>query len=505
MKPLRQYIWKNYGLKANPFDTRALSLGTKSSLPIAQAFVGRDHNSRESTFVTNILSNPGGTCFVVEGAVGVGKTTFVNYHRDLWEREAEDKILTPEEEISVCDNWTAKDFLLNILETIIERITKLPSGEKYIQADSTLEEIYLLSRIYKNRIPNLGLNLYHVGASWGENETLNIPSMPEIKLLRYFRYLVQKIKEFGYSGLFLHLDNLELLRPSGVEKAQALFENLRDTLQTPNVYFAIVGYRGFFHEIIAPRERLKSIFFGRPILIHPLSKNEVQAVIERRYSLLKMQAVTLIPPFDIEFIDYLYDIYRGKIRFIMEAINTLVPFLSKTFPTTISSEKARIKLKEILTEELMESVTPQEYEILKAGMQQDYFTNNDICKAIKISAPNVTRALKKLQQNGLISYMRKEGRNLFYQVHEDVRIVLDRGQVALVSKYQSQSFSNTKKRAQKVLKSFSATTFTSVDYAQMAQVSIATARKDLKYLVENGIVIKKGTTKGTHYSMSDRV
>jgi len=77
-------------------------------------------------------------------------------------------------------------------------------------------------------------------------------------------------------------------------------------------------------------------------------------VIQQRYKLLRLPGIHFIPPFHNEFIDYLYDAYRGKIRFIMEAINTLAPFLAKNQPKTLPLAKARTKLQEILHDEIMD-------------------------------------------------------------------------------------------------------------------------------------------------------
>ena len=71
--------------------------------------------STESKLMTNFLRSTGGGRVVVEGDIGVGKTTFVNYHRDLWQTEAKTKLLTPAMEISVQRDWGMRELLLNVL------------------------------------------------------------------------------------------------------------------------------------------------------------------------------------------------------------------------------------------------------------------------------------------------------------------------------------------------------------------------------------------------------
>ena len=84
---LTQNLWERFGFRDNPYDTRALSLSPESALSVAEAFVGRGEKSNEWRLLTNFLRNPGGGCAVVEGDVGVGKTTFANFHRYLWEKD----------------------------------------------------------------------------------------------------------------------------------------------------------------------------------------------------------------------------------------------------------------------------------------------------------------------------------------------------------------------------------------------------------------------------------
>jgi len=252
-------------LKANPFNTRPLSLQRDTTdLPLREAFVGRGVDSRENIFITNILSNPGGACFVVEGEIGVGKTSFVNYHRSLWEQEAEDKLLTPKQEISVCRTWTLKEFLLNIIGALIERVRQLPSGPEICENDATLQEIYLLCSVHRGQSYQYGLNVLSVGFCVGKDESVNIPTIPEIQIIHYLRYLVEKIKTLGYVGAFIHLDNLELITREQIKETQLLFEDLRDTLQTSFKYLLCSYWLPwFFSRYYFTKGKTKKYFFWK--------------------------------------------------------------------------------------------------------------------------------------------------------------------------------------------------------------------------------------------------
>ena len=118
MHELTQNLWERYGFSANPFDTKALSLSDGALLSVSDAYVSRGKGSEAASVLTNFFRNPGGGRIVVEGEPGVGKTTFVNYHRHQWETEAADKLLTPATEISLQEHWGERDFLLNLLSAL---------------------------------------------------------------------------------------------------------------------------------------------------------------------------------------------------------------------------------------------------------------------------------------------------------------------------------------------------------------------------------------------------
>lgn len=76
---------------------------------------------------------------MVEGDVGVGKTTFVNYHRYLWENEAQDKLLTPSSEISLSGEVGVRDVLWSITGALLSRFVLL-KGSHWVQKRPVLRE-----------------------------------------------------------------------------------------------------------------------------------------------------------------------------------------------------------------------------------------------------------------------------------------------------------------------------------------------------------------------------
>jgi hypothetical protein len=421
---LSQNIWERYGFRGNPFDTRALSASAGALLPISEAFVGRGMESSESRLLTGMLRNPGGGCAVVEGEIGVGKTTFVNYHRYLWENEAGDKLLTPASEISVYGDWEVRDFLLSILSSVVGKLA-LVYGEKAIQDNPPLREIYLFNRVFLRRSFQVQASVLGSGAGFGQSTQVNVPTPSETQLHDYLIALVDEVRKKSYSGIFLHLNNLELLSLRDPQRTRTLFQEIRDILQIPNLYHVFVAQQGFFQEIITPLERVRSIFFGQPIMLPPLTKEQVLEAINKRYQILAANDKRFIRPVADDLIEYLYDLYSGKIRFIMDSVTTIISNLPQAVVQTLDSNSAREFLAGLVFERVRLQLTKQQWNVLREAVKLETFTNVEIATRLGQKPPNITKYFNALLAKNYIYPYRREGRRIMYRASEDVRVVRD--------------------------------------------------------------------------------
>ena len=83
---------------------------------------------------------------MVKGDIGVGKTTFVKFHRYLWENQAETKLLTPASEISVQRDWDGREFLLSVVGALAGRLA-LKMGQAAATKDELLTEVSALTGV----------------------------------------------------------------------------------------------------------------------------------------------------------------------------------------------------------------------------------------------------------------------------------------------------------------------------------------------------------------------
>lgn len=495
-------IWEFYGFQYNPFDTRALSPFSQTPLPIAQAFIPRLTDERATTVLANILASSGGMRLVVEGEIGVGKTTFVNYHRYLWHLAKERALFTTINEISLCPGWNVKDCLLNILANLLEALLQ-HRGEKFVKENKVFREILVLSKVLwesaKSFQGSVNLGFVGIGGGYGKQMSLLLPNMPEIQLLIYFQKMVEEIIKIGYRGVLLHLDNLELPSRSQPALTQQLFENLRDALQTSDVYSVVVGYKGFFYQIISPCERVRSVFFGYPITIAPLSLPEVLAVLEKRYELLAKNPNQFIRPVENELVEYLYQVYNGKIRFIMDAINSLVYQLSAGRVKTFSLKEGKLSLQSLIAEKSRQFLTPREWEILQGCLRLERFQNADLSRDLRISRQHVSYYLNRFLQYNLIYPELQEGNKIYYHLSEELQLIAQHNDPPkLPVRHHKTAALNTRQETAVIfLKRHGA--ITTSKYMELTKTSRATAQKDLAELLKNCLVIRQGITRNIHY------
>ncbi len=423
---LTQNLWERFGFRDNPYDTRALSLSKESALSVAEAFVGRGPKSDEWQLATNFLRNPGGGCAAVEGDVGVGKTTFVNFHRYVWEIEAETKLLTPASEISVQRDWGVRQLLLNILGALAGRLA-LNLGSKAAARDDLLTEVSALTGVLVRESFDVsaGINILGSGASGGRasSTVIHRGEVSDTILKQYFDRLLARVRKAKFAGVILHLNNLELLAREDPSQLSRFFDETRDILQTQHVYFFFVGYTGMFQEIIVPIERVRSIFFGHPIHLPPLSKQDVLRAVKLRYKLLALTKNKWIAPVDDELVDQLYDIFSGKIRFIMDSIATLVMRLPEGVTSTISAETARVMLQNLTRERLRAVLTEAEQTVLMAAAEQGRFTNSSLAQATRKSKQNIVKYLKRLGELNFVYSTGKSGRSVYYETSPELALL----------------------------------------------------------------------------------
>jgi len=307
---------------------------------------------------------------------------------------------------------------------LLGRIVLL-KGEKYVHSKPLLHELFLLNRVFTHRSLDVQASLFGFGGGVGRSAQASVPEPTEGQLLSYLRELVAEVKSLGFKGIFLHFDNMELASLRKPEETRQLFQRLRDVLQIHDTYYVFVAQRGFFNEIISPIERVRSVFSGFPIHVPPLTKVQLMEAIQRRYELLSLQPERFIRPVDDTLLSYLYDLYDGKMRFILDAVTSIVTNLPHIGAETLDVGSAKAFLAELVLDRLQHGLTGREWDVLREAVTLGTFTNADIAHALKQHRQNVSKYFNSLLDKRFIYAHHREGRQIFYCASEDVRIIRD--------------------------------------------------------------------------------
>src|SRR5262245_19913867 len=102
--------WEALGFKENPFSTDPIS---QETLDLYTGHSGEIKFSQELLSQKDIL-------LVIEGARGVGTTSFANYIR--FSSQSKKDYLTPRNEIRVESNWNLETLLAAIIGNIVREI-----------------------------------------------------------------------------------------------------------------------------------------------------------------------------------------------------------------------------------------------------------------------------------------------------------------------------------------------------------------------------------------------
>jgi Cdc6-like AAA superfamily ATPase len=426
---LSQNLWDRWGFSGDPFDTNPLPINYGAGLSVITAYIARGGILDPGSVMRNFMKNPGGGRIVVEGEPGVGKTTFVNYHRYEWEFQAKPPLLSPVSHISVQKNWEEEDFLLHLLSSLSARV-RLEMKEAEAAKDPLLKEVSAITGVQQEEDGEFGLSLSFAGTGGSINKprklAVKVGKLTSIDLRQYLTRLVTKVREqLGYGGVIFHLDNLELLKQKNETKLRDFFEDIRDAIQEPHVYFVFVGYKGMYQEVIVPAPRVRSIFFDKPLNIEPLSVEQVREIIARRYELLAGPRKRWIKPVEDAVIDYYYETFEGKIRYVMNAVTSLVSHLPDSYADTLTMDRAGELLRAIQMSEISARLSKIEIEVFLEAVRLRRFTPTALGKATGKSKQSIQKYLKKLLECRYVYHGDKVGRSQYYDVEPRFQILMD--------------------------------------------------------------------------------
>lgn len=402
--------WQALGFTSDPLSTDPISEQTLA------LYTGHE---QELQTCFNVLSNKN-VRIVIEGARGVGTTSFANVLR--FNLQHQKQFFTPTNEIRVEAGWQLETLLAVIIANLIREI-ELFEADDLIKDPRFLEAKALSNRIAET-YRSFGLGAFGMSGNYGKNAGIVTQPVlvPSPVLGHRLEDLVSLIKSYGYEkGILVQLNNLDLGEVHQEPDLKQLFNSLRDYAQTDGISWLLVGDTGLRKFIAQQVDRLDDII-SYEVNIAPLTEENFQSLIEKRINYYRMNPKARLP-IERDVFSYLFDITKGRLRYIFGLLSRLIATLSLgdltdkitlsiAKETLIDLSRSRIKRNDI---------TQSEESILRMAVSMKKCTVGSMAKELKKSGQYVGKILSKLAQAKLL-HLQREGNSKCYLPSLDAMI-----------------------------------------------------------------------------------
>lgn len=389
--------WKSMGFKDNPLSIDPILLDTLS------LYVGHE---KELQMCRNVLDNSN-TRIVIEGARGVGTTSFANYSRFSLQKEK--LYLTPRNEIRVDYGWQLETLLAVIIANIIREIDYFAID--HLTKDKRFQDAKALSSRIAETYRSFGVEAFGFGGNYGKEAGIVTQPIivPAAVLGHHLEDLAALVQESGYSnGLLIQLNNLDVGEIHDEATLKRLFNALRDYSQTKGISWLFVGDIGLRKFIAQNVDRLDDII-SFETEIKPLDKTKFKELIQKRVEFYR-STPKIDLPIDLDVFFYLHKITKGRLRYVFGLLTRLMGSLhigDLTDRITLNIAKPMI-IKLTRARVARNNISPSEEEVLRQAVKMTNPTAATIANELGNTRQYIGRILKKLAASKLIHF-RKHG------------------------------------------------------------------------------------------------
>lgn len=401
--------WELLGFKLYPFSVDPIKAET------IDLFTG--HKSEVALF-KNLLMDVN-VRLLIEGARGVGTTSFANYLKFTAQRDH--LYLAPRDEVSVEKDWNLEALLTAVISTIIRELEifhapKVKNNKVFIEAKALCNRI---SEAYNA----FGVTAFSIGASYGCSASVTQPTVvPGTTLKFHLEDLGQLAVKLGYkNGLLIQLNNLDVNVIHSEEHLTYLFNAARDYFQISNISWFLVGDVGLRSFIARRVDRLDDII-SYDVSIKPLDKALYHELIRKRLKYYGTRKKVEFP-FSEEVFDYIYDVSEGRLRYVFGLIYAMTTrvHLGKIVQH-ISLDLAKATITALAQERLKKmDLSKSETVLLKQLVTVHEANVADLAKGTKKNRTFVSRTMNKLLSAKIVD-VRQEGNKRFYKPSLDAKI-----------------------------------------------------------------------------------
>ncbi len=393
-------VWSKYGLKESPYSTSPMRL--LGILPIQKVFTGR---KEEVSSLKDLIKSKNSSRNFIIGDFGIGKTTLANYVR--WElalKKDNPSYVTTSSEIKVQPNWNATIFLLSTLSSIYTASIVFNWKFKGISSNA-IER--LKDYVSINKLRSYQGNLGMIGGGYGENRSnppIISPEILENLLYEVCNGLIKQNKQ-----LIIVYDNLENIELSRLGE---IFMSIRDYLQIEGFHSLFLGPPSVI-SALETHGQVHSVF-GRPLILKPLTEDNITEILEKRCEILKTEDGRYIKPYEDKTVRELYNKLNSNVRFTFKVLEDATLHFESRAPCEITMQEI-MAIQEQEKKEIMSSLTETQTKIISALIAQSELSQKELSAITKIGITNLTTPVRELMERGLITEKKdKEDKRIKY-------------------------------------------------------------------------------------------
>jgi len=407
-------LWNDLGLEDNPYDPKPLHITEKDR----KLFIGRKENFAE--FGTRVSSENGGI-IIVEGGIGVGKTSFVNaFQYDCWKKK---NILPTFESVQLEKDHNTVQFMLSVFSSMIHSLEKVDETGRLNRSSVHNDAKALIAKTIQS---GWGGNISVLGSGVGGSRS-KVISDPVAVVLPTIINLMDKwinfVKGQSFSSVIVPIDNLDILEGKDIIE---FLNRMRDYLSgRPSIWWVLISKQGLFSLLEGQAHRVSEIIIGSPITIKPLSLKEVHEMIQTRIKNLTIKE-KVIPPVPKEIVDILYDTSKGEARYILKRCSDIIYKHISQFPTEkiIPLGIAKKMLTDMAKQKLEDSnLLDLEITRLKIMAKKDKFQLKEYKQFKQKNAQALQWTVNKFIKLGLVIREDTSGKAVFYRTTGDMNLL----------------------------------------------------------------------------------
>ena len=406
--------WQAFGFREDPLQTTPI---TKSTLEL---FTG---HQEEVTICQRVLAGRN-IRLVIEGARGVGTTSFANYLR--FHAQAQNICFTPRTEIKVEQGWRLETLLAAIISNLIREIELFDHNESII-SDDRFQDAKSLSTRISETYRSFGIDAFGFGGSYSKQSGVTQPIIvPSSKLGHHLEDLISLVKAAGYKhGVLFQLNNLDIGEIHSESDMKYILNALRDYTQIDGSNWFLVGDTGLKKFIAQHVDRLDDII-SHEIVLDPIAIDDLPEMIDRRVNFFR-ESPKVELPIEKDVFSYLYHITHGRLRYVFGLVSRLLNRLHVGGLTDkITLDLAKPMLVALGRDRLKRAdITANEEQFLIHLVAHTNMTVSRMVQIVAKSSQYVGRVMASLVDKNLI-YVQRDGREKIY--HPSIDAVIAYGE-----------------------------------------------------------------------------